>query len=206
MPAIKEKFSRGVNVYIIEATADMQRHNFHPVNEENEGNIYTCMGGVTYDGIGNKAIDVANVGSLEQMPPGVHVHRVKLSSVIPCEEYHTLKGIEFKETKDPIDIGSIIILANQGERLVYAKVLNVESTKYGDQYEIMPSGGNASHKVRRNDISMPSEAYNTRDVLLKKKVLDYSKGSDAQIIGNFLYIGGDDILVHEKYATNKKII
>lgn len=206
MPALKVRFSRGTNVYITATTPNLAANGFRVVNNTNEDRMFVCIGGVSHDEMNREAVDVANTHSIENMPPGVHLHRIPLSNLITCEEYHKLKGKKFVEDKEPIDLGSIVVLTNQGERLIYAKVLNVEKTKYGDQYEIMTSGSNMSHVVRRNDIMIPKEAYNVRDTTLKKTILEYSEGSNVQIIGSFLYIGGDDILIHEKFATNKKII
>jgi hypothetical protein len=206
MPTVPNKFRRGVNVYLKSASDSAQRNGFRVVTEGNETIYYTCISSITYDGMNRKAIDVVASPTMEDLPPGCGYARIPLANLITIEDYQKGKLKGFKEELDPIDTGSIIVLNNLGERLIYGKVMNREKTKYGDQYEIITNGNNQAHVVNRSDISLPKEVYNVRDVLLKQPILDYDVGADAQIIGSFLYLGGDDILIHEKYAKNKKII
>lgn len=208
MPKRTEKYFKGAPVYLTIVSEAMHTRGWRTIEEAGEEVHYSIFSqGIIYNEEGRPSLDIVNQASLDEMPGRALFNRIEIKNLILVSEYKELKKNSFKEPNDPIDVGTLVTInTSEGGRLIYAKIMNVEKSLFGDQYEIITTGNNLAHTVRRGDISLPTEIYNARSITIRQQLMEYSEGTEAQIIGSFLYIGGDDILVHEKFATNKKLI
>ena len=208
MPARNSgKYNKGTHIYLTSVPQNMHNEGWRTIEEAGEEVYYSVYShGITYNDDGRVCLDIVNQRDINDMPVNAKFGRVEVKAVLLASEYENLKAKGYKEP-EPIDAGTLVTINNSsGGRIIYAKIMSVERSMFGDQYDVITTGSNVAHTLRRGDISLPKEVYNVRDVALRQPLMEYKEGTEAQIIGGFLYIGVDDILVHEKFATNKKLI
>ena len=209
MPVASTKYKKGSNVYLTNVSDEAYRRGFRTIDQGGEESYYSVFSnGIVYDGHRQTALDLVNVKDIEVTEHDSAFIRAAIRDVLLVSEFEELKKNNFKDDLEPIGEGVIITInaLSAKDRIVYAKIMNVKKSPFGDQYEVVTTGSNTCHTLRRSDIDMPTKVFNTRRVIIQQEIAEYKKGDEAQIIDDFLYIGGDDILIHEKFAKNKKII
>lgn len=208
MPKRGEKYFRGAHVYLTTVSDAMHDAGWRTIEEAGEEVYYSIFSdGTTINEEGRPSLDIVNHPNADDIPNQAQYRRIEIKELILVSEYELLKKNSFKEPGEPIEVGTLVTLNTEsGNRVIYAKIMNVEKSLFGDQYEIVTTSNNLAHTVRRGDIALPTEVYNVRNVTIRQQLMEYNEGTEAQVIGGFLYIGDDDILVHEKFAINRKLI
>jgi len=126
------------------------------------------------------------------------------SDILSAEEYENFLATHKK--MNPIEIGSIVTIVDSSPML-YGKVVDITNEDGYEQYIVLLSGyDNSTKKYVREHISEPSNNFSIRGTALKKNILSYEEGDHGQIIGEYLYLGGDDVIIKTAIATKNEII
>ena len=108
---------------------------------------------------------------------------------------------------EPIEEGTLVKIMNGMTRpSMIGKVIKIIQEENMEYYLVITPNSRRARKYRRKELALAKDFNPIVDTTLLKAVLKYKKGTNVQIFGNYLYIGGDDIMMHADIARNKEII